>query len=301
MFSKKPKEKKEKPQKAAKNKKKQKQPQEPQWLLNPLKNEVLNYRVYKLNAVERMLYSLMAFAVGGLVGLLFYGGLFKVEGVATLATYISNVIVFVVVGVVAIKVFLPVRAEQLMKKRQKALRIQFRDMLESITVSLSANNTVIQAFDDAYQDMRVQYSEEAYITQELFQLVQARKNNVDMVLMIEDLAKRSACEDIENFSNVFKVSLGPGGRMKEIMRYTHDLICDKIQIEDEIESKMSANRLELNVITVAPVFIVGMLRFSNASFAENFASPAGVLSMTVGIAMFVLAYRMGQKIVNFGE
>ena len=71
-----------------------------------------------------------------------------------------------------------------------------------------------------------------------------------------------------------------------------------MQIEDEITSKMSSNQLELNIIMVAPVLIVGMLRLSNQTFAENFASPMGVVVITIGLGLFYLAYRMGRGIVD---
>lgn len=280
------------------SKKKTKQAPRPQYVLNPMHNKVLDYHVYVMNGTEKLLYTLAAFVVGGLIGLLFYGGLFKKDGIATTATGISNVVVFAVMGIAAVKIFLPIRTKQLLTKRQKTLRTQFRDMLESITASLSANDTVVAAFDYAYNDMKMQYSEKAYITRELLQFVKARENNVDLEVMVEDFARRSACEDIEDFSNVFKVSYGPGGRMKDVMRQTHDLICEKMQIEDEIAAKMSSNQLELNIITFAPILIVALLRFSNDTFAENFATPAGVISMTIGLVLFVVAYRMGQKIVD---
>ena len=289
---------KKEPRKTKNKKKQKKQAPRPQYVLNPLHNKVLDYHVYVMSGMEKTFYSLAAFVVGGLIGLLFYGGLFKSDGVATTATKISNVVVFAAMGLAAVKVFMPIRTEQLLRKRQKELRSQFRDMLESITASLSANDTVVQAFDYAHRDMQLQYSDNAYITRELYQFVEARRNNVDLELMVEDLAHRSACEDIEDFSNVFKVSYGPGGRMKDVMRQTHDLICDKMQIEDEIAAKMSSNRLELNIITFAPILIVAMLRFTNDTFAQNFASPAGVISMTIGLVLFVTAYRMGQKIVD---
>ena len=49
---------------------------------------------------------------------------------------------------------------------------------------------------------------------------------------------------------------------------------------------------------VAPVLIVGMLRLSNQTFAENFASPMGVVVITIGLGLFYLAYRMGRGIVD---
>lgn len=278
-----------------------KEPERPQYVENPLRNMVMDYHVYEMSRLEKVLYSIAALLGGGVLGLVFYGGLFMMDGEATTLTHISNLVVFLGMGAVAVRVFLPIRTQQLLKKRQQTLRVQFRDMLESITSSLSANDTVVQAFTYAYKDMCMQYSENAYIARELYEIGEGIRNNVGLEVMIQDFARRSACEDIESFSNVFAVSYGPGGRMKDVMRQTHDIICEKMQIADEIRSKLSSNQLELNLITAAPVLLVGMMRLSSRSFAENFASLPGVLAITAGLALFVLAYRMGQKIIDIKE
>lgn len=286
-----------KKEKPAKKSKKKAEPR-PQWVQSPINEAVLDYHVYEMGTAEKLLYGILAFVIGGAVGLLFYGGMFKRDGEPTNATIIANFAVFVVVGLIVARIFLPMRTEQLLRKRQHDLRTQFRDMLESLTASLSAGSTVLDAFASAWDDMRNQYSETAYITMELDQIVTAAKNNIDIEMMLDSLAKRSGVEDIEDFSNVFRVARGPGGNIANVMRQTHDIIGDKMTIEDEITSKISSNRLELNVIMLAPIMIVGMLRFSSGSISENMTSPIGIAATTVGIVMFCIAYRMGQNIVN---
>ena len=147
--------------KKEKNKKKKADPPK-QYLTNPRNHPMPNYHVYVMSSNEKLLYTLAAFLVGGVVGLLFYGGLFKSNGTATAMTTVSNVVVFVAVGIAAVKIFLPIRTEQLLEKRRGVLRLQFRDMLESLTTSLASGSTVLDAFDDAYKDMQIQYSNNAF-------------------------------------------------------------------------------------------------------------------------------------------
>ena len=109
---------------------------------------------------------------------------------------------------------------------------------------------------------------------------------------------RSGCEDIESFSSVFTVCYSTGGNMRDVMRRTHDIITDKMAVSAEIETKITSNRLELNVITAAPVFLMLMLRATNESFAEKFATPGGVAAITVAIVIFVFAARWGRKIME---
>lgn len=269
----------------------------PQWVRNPAQELVMDYHVYQFSPTEKLLYALLAFVAGGICGLIFYGGLFQKDGQPTTLTLVANIVVFAAVGIAAIRIFLPLRASQLQQKRRMELRSQFRSLLESLASSMAVN-TVEESFRAAYQDMVVQYTEDAYISREMKEIVAAGKNDISLEVMLEDLARRSDCEDIQDFSNVFSACRRRGGRMGQIVRETHDIIGEKMEIEDEITSKMSSNQLELNLITAAPVLIVLLLRATNGTFAKNFATPAGVLANTVALALFVWAYQYGRKIVT---
>ncbi|MBR1476540.1 MAG: type II secretion system F family protein [Lachnospiraceae bacterium] len=278
--------------------KKEKKEKLSQWTKNPLNETVMDYRVYEMSGFERAIYGLLAFIVGGACGLLFFSGMFKRDGMATVYTYIADIVIFVVVGIAAAAFFIPIRRKQLLEKRRNDLRAQFRDMLESISASLAANGTIQDAFISAYSDMKMQYSEEAYITNELEQFQNAVRNNVALEDMIDDLGRRSGIEDIVDFADVFRVSRGPGGNMANVMRQTHDILGDKMTIEDEIDSKMNSNKLELNVIMVAPFAIVAMLKYTNPTFGDSFVTLRGIGVSIVAIIMFAVAYVLGQKIVE---
>jgi len=72
-----------------------------------LNNPMINYSEYYMSVGEKILYSLLLIAAGALVGYIFYGGLFMRDGEATTATFISNIVVCLGMGLLAIKIFLP--------------------------------------------------------------------------------------------------------------------------------------------------------------------------------------------------
>lgn len=268
-----------------------------QWMTNPLNEQVLDYHNYEMTRGEQVLYFILAFLIGGVVSQFFYGGLFQKDGVPTLLTYISNAVAFVIVGLLVGKVFLPVRSRQLAEKRRDTLRRQFRDMLESLTASLAANSTVRDAFSSAYTDMCMQYSDDALISKELDQFRRAEQINVTLDVMMDDFAKRSGVEEIQDFNNVFQVCYGPGGNMSRVINQTHDIICERMEVEDEIQAKIHANEMELNIIMLAPVLIVALMRSANETFAQNLASPVGVAAVTGALVLFAISYIWGQKII----
>ena len=89
-----------------------------------------------------------------------------------------------------------------------------------------------------------------------------------------------------------------GGDFADVVRKTRNIIADKIAIEEEINTKLSSNKLQLNAMCLMPIGLVALLKLSIASFAENLASLLGVVVTTIAVAMFITGYFWGQKIIN---
>lgn len=277
---------------------KKKKENEPQYILSPLNNPMINYRTYKMSASQNILFSLLAFIAGGLVGLVFYSGLFRVDGEATMATHISNIIVFVLVGIIALKVTRNPILKWLKSKRDKKLERQFIDFLENLVTSLSAGANITTSFENAYSELSNRYGEKELIICELYEIMQGMNNGKTMEEMLSAFGKRSDNEDIENFSNVMSNCYRLGGDFKSIIIRTRDIISDKIAVANEIETKLASNKLQLNAMCIMPIGIVAMLKLTNPSFAGNLATPVGVIVTTFAIGIFVIAYFWGQKIIN---
>lgn len=204
-----------------------KKEREPQYISSPLNNPMLNYNEYYMSTLEKVLYALVLLVAGGLAGVVFYGGLFKVEGEATLATYISNVVVFVLSGGIAVKVFLPARNASLKTKRQKKLQQQFMNMMEAISTSLSSGNTLQDSVYNAAKDLQNQYDSGELIIVELNEMVSGIANGRTLEEMMLNFGQRSANEDIVNFANVISNCYRLGGNFGDVVRHTREIIGDK--------------------------------------------------------------------------
>lgn len=271
---------------------------EPQYITSVLNNQMLNYKVYYMSFREKLIYFLLTFIAGGVVGLIFYGGLFKSEGEATTATAISNLVVFCLIGLIAAKFFVPAIRTNLKNKRDKKLRKQFMNLLENLSVSLAAGNTLNDSFVNSKTDMLNQYSERDMIIIELSEIISGMENGHTLEEMMTAFGQRAENEDIENFSNVISNCYRMGGNFKDVIRKTRDIISDKIAIEEEIETKLASNKLQHNAMCLMPIALVGMLKLSSASFAANLSSFLGVIITTIAIAIFVASYFWGQKIID---
>lgn len=271
---------------------------EPQYYLSRINTHVLNYNVYYMKSSEKLLYSLLLMVIGGAVGLIFYGGLFSVEGVATLATMISNVVVFLVVGFLAKVFFLPIINESLRAKRLKALRTQFCDFASSLTNSLGSGMNMRDALQAVYGDLQTQYSDGAYIVQEVQELLNGMNNNIAIEDMLVDFGNRSGLPDIVNFGIVFETCYRTGGDIKSIVRRTTEIISEKAIIAGEIETTITSNKFQMSIMNVLPIIIILMMRVLAPQFAESFSTIIGVVALTVAAGIFIGAYKMGQKIMD---
>lgn len=279
---------------------KEKKQRGPQYYASPLNNPMLNYDEYYMNAAEKILYTLLLFVAGGLVGLVFYGGLFKSDGEATTATYISNTVVFTLIGGIAVKVFMPAMVESLKNKRKKKLEHQFMNLMEALSTSLSAGNNLLDAFYNARGDLQSQYDSDELIMVELGEIISGVNNGINLEEMIRNFGLRSANDDIMNFANVISNCYRLGGNFSDVVRHTREIISDKIAVSDEIQTKIASNKLQLNVMCIMPIALVAMLKMSSPEFAANLGSFLGVFMTTVAVAIFVASYFWGQKIVDIG-
>ena len=271
----------------------------PQFIPSALNTPMINYNEYYMTVKDKIVTFLLGFVGGGLVGLVFYGNQFLDEdGNTTLASAICNVIIFVGVGLIASKIIFPLRNEQLRVKRIKELRKQFRSFLEAIAVSLSSGMNIMDSLIAAHNDLRIEYSEKAYIVEEVREMIAGMQNNIAIEEMMASLGERSSIEDIKNFGTVFEMCYRAGGNMKNIVRRTSDIISEKIEIEAEIETALTSNKSQFTVMMIIPVGMVLMIRLMMSTFARSFATVPGVIAMTIAIGIFIGAYKLGTKMTD---
>lgn len=279
--------------------KKEKKELEPQYYLSPTHIETLNYKVYYMSKKEKILYFLLAFAVGAVVGYLFYGGIGKDEfGNPTAITYILNVLIPTVVGLIAGKFFLPMRTEQIVNKRRKQLNVQFRDMLDGITTSLGAGNNVMNSFNSVYNDLKIQYSEDAFILKELEVILSGIQSNFNIEDLLEDFGTRSGIDDITSFANVFKICYRKGGNIQDVIQSTHAILSKKMEIKEDIETTVSGSKMDQMIMIVMPILLIGMIKVMSPEFAANFVTTSGLVATTIAIVMFVASYFVGKAIMD---
>lgn len=239
-----------------------------------------DYTVYILSLRERIIAIAVGFAIGFGASLI----------------YFNNKIVSVIVGIVVGYKAMDIYRGMLFRNRQKELRLQFRDLLESLSNSYTVGMTANRAFHTAYNDMTVEHGDDSYITREV-QLICAAHDNqgIEIKDMLNDFAMRSGIDDVRSFAGVFDVSSNLGGDIAKIIRETRDMIGEKIEIEMEIQTMVTGQRNQLNVLAIMPLVMSLVTR----SFSQDSSLDGLVIGVKIAaLGLFVFAYWLGTRIVD---
>lgn len=238
-----------------------------------------DYTVYILSSREKITAVIAGFLIGFAASYAYFD------------SKILGVIVGLLLGYKAISIY----QNSLFKNRKNELRLQFRDMLESLSNSYTVGMTANRAFHSAYGDMMVEHGEDSYIAKELQLICSAHDNQgIEIRDMVNDFAQRSGIDDIRSFASVFDVSTDLGGDIAKVIRETRDMISDKVEVELEIQTMVTGQKSQLNILAIMPVVM--------ALLTRSFSTPTGgmivIIIKVIALAMFVFAYWMGTKIVD---
>ncbi len=242
-------------------------------------NSSYDYNNYNMKLKDRLIAGFIGFAAACIVMHIFYG----------------NVLVDIITGIIAAVIAQKIYRNFMINRIKNKLTLQFKDMLDSLNSSVSAGKVIATAFIDAEKDMRMQYGEKSSICTELNIINNGIENGFTVEELIRDFGERSGIEDIKNFANVFMLSNRRGGNMKTIISESKSIICDKIEIEQDIRAMSSATKNELNIMMLMPLVVVPLI----GGFIQDGGSSAiNIIVKIVGMAMFIFAYMIGRKITN---
>lgn len=257
--------------------------QETQEIVSENISSLPDYNVYVMSMKERVMYILLAAAVVYIVSFIFY----------------QNFIISMVVSFIAL-LYPKIRNREIIEKRKNTLNLQFKDMLYSLSSSLSAGKSVESSFKEVLKDLSIIYPDSnTFIIKEVEYIVRKIEMNETIEDALEDFANRSHLEDVENFVDVFKTSKRAGGNIIEIIKNTSNIISDKIEVKEEIDTLLSSRKFEQKILTAMPIFLILFLSTSSKDYMYPiFNTLAGRLVMTVAIILIGIGYFISKRIMN---
>lgn len=189
-------------------------------------------------------------------------------------------------------------ADGVVSKRKKNLRLQFRAFLESMSVATRAGNTEVHAIESAIKDLEASYKADTDILLELKHImISYRQGGVPLKVLFSDLAERSTLEDIHSFASIYSVIEGKNDRIGDILTETAEIIGEKIEIEQEIETTITSAKSETYMMLVLPILlVVAMSAMGGELVGALFEFPTGTLAATAALILFAISYVIAVKV-----
>ena len=182
---------------------------------------------------------------------------------------------------------------------KRELAFQFRECILSVLTALKAGYAVENAFLESRNDMRLLFGEESLIYQELELIRRGMVINITLEEQLKDLAKRSDCQEIRQFASIFTVAKRSGGSIPEIISASAQLIGQRMDAGQEMQTLLSGRRMEQNIMKLMPF---GILVFIGSSYPGYFEplyhNLQGIGIMTVCLILYLAAYVLGEKIMQ---
>jgi len=201
-------------------------------------------------------------------------------------------------SVVGIWVYFKIGRDKAEKEREE-LGIQFRECILSVAASLQAGYSVENAFLESRQDMVLMYGEEGTVCRELNIIRRGLAINISLEELLMDMAKRSGCEDIGQFAQIFALAKRNGGNMAEIIRSSANQIGKQIELRQEIQMLLGGKRMELAIMEIMPFGILLYVNMGNPGYFDIlYHNLAGAAIMTGCLAVYLGAYFLGEHIMK---
>ena len=190
-------------------------------------------------------------------------------------------------------------AQSAVSRRMTRLRVQFFDLLESLSVAMRAGSPLYRALQSAREDLLLLYTDNSDIITEVDMIIAKFNNAVPLSDAFTDFAERAKLEDLASFASVYATIEGKSGRTDEIIRETQQIISDKMEIEMEIATLLSAAKSEANIMLFMPVLIIGVIGYSGAGFMDSiYTTTTGRIVSTIGLIVYVISYVLARKFSN---
>ena len=189
--------------------------------------------------------------------------------------------------------------KQKIKKKKELFHVQFKEAIQSLSAALNVGYSVENALREVMKDLKGIYKKDALILRELTYMTRQLQMNVTAETAFEALAARTGDEDVLTFAAVFNMAKRSGGDTMEMIRNVVHQMSEKLDVEREIQTLMSAKKLELKVMSVIPFCMIAYLKLSFPEFLDVlYGNITGVVIMTVCLGIYLAAYEMGGRMVE---
>lgn len=187
---------------------------------------------------------------------------------------------------------------KLLRKRQDALRRQFRDYLVSALSFLRAGYALENAMSGAEKEMVIMHGEEGMISREAARMSNQLKLSRSPEQLLNELGLRTEMPEAIQFAKVIRVAKRQGGDYLPVIKSMIRMMDESFSLEREIHTLLAGKRLEYFVMCLVPA---GMLIYLNLSVPDMSAflyRDKGALLMSGFLLIYGAAVLLGDRMLE---
>lgn len=193
--------------------------------------------------------------------------------------------------------FYRMERKDLLHRKKEEIRQQFKEMLLLAVTGQKAGYSVENALLNSYEDMENLYGKDSGICRMLREIRAGLSNNRKASKLWERIGESCDIEEIREFASVFDIARESSGNIDAVMERTSRIIENRAETKQEIETLLSARKLEQKIMNVMPFLLIFYISVTSPGYFDRFYHTVqGVSIMTVCLLIYLCAYIMGAKI-----
>ena len=177
--------------------------------------------------------------------------------------------------------------EEMTDKKEEEFRVQFKDSIQIMAGALKAGYSAENAIRETCHDLKPMYKSESRIIKEYEIMIRKLKIHIPVGQVLSEFAENVEQEDVDNFVTVFTTAQKSGG----------DSI---VIIKDAVKVIMIASKkLEFEIMSMIPFGMIGYMKLTFGDFLKVlYGNPAGIIVMSICLALYFTAYIWGKKMIK---
>lgn len=189
--------------------------------------------------------------------------------------------------------------KECIKKKKQALGLQFKEAIQALSTALNVGYSLENAMKETMKDLQLIYKKDELILREFRYMLHQLEMNLPVERVLNEFAYRTEVEDVQTFVTVFGMAKRSGGDMIGIIGNAVRQISEKIEVKREIETILSAKRLEFKVMSVVPLAMIAYMKVGFPDFMNVlYGNATGYVIMTVCLGIYAISYVAGKRIIE---
>lgn len=192
-----------------------------------------------------------------------------------------------------------IRWKDYLNKRKELIARSFKDGMQVVKNTMQTGYSIENAFREAVKEVEFLYGKD----NEVYIGFSKMTNLLSLNIPIEDaffqFAEPIQNEDISYFAEILRYAKRTGGNLVQIIQNTAEIIADKIEIKQEINTIISGKKYEQIIMSIIPACIIMYMRVSSLGMMEKlYGNILGIMIMSICLIIYALGVILARKIVR---